>query len=576
MFKSFLVFSFVLSCCLLSAQQTMNNDSIVKLVKAGFSDDLVVATINASPGQYDTSADGLIAMKKAGVSDKVVAAIVAKSSAGSAGGFPTSATTGQLQQTSTEIPQQFKQSFYDNFENHNFTWGSKEIQLGDPVAVDLSFATTTVHHFCKACPIPENLRYAKWIDDHTYSSSRNDTDPGNRLHTGAQLRVKQIRFLLDGRHRDGAVIIIADTDGWFLNKKSTARVELDFELPVDSLRSGDYQGANQEINPYLVSGGSPTSPTETTVQSGAQSLPLSGEASPLDKQAADLDRQADQAAAKAQELEQKASKSGTTLGGVGGILSTKYSHDAKQWREKEGTYRQQAQQLRAQANRQEIQSGVGKEAGNMPSSESIASVSQASPSSVGVSAPGDPRAQLANEFDLKASDAAVKAGALEAQAKSLGTTGSASITRQRDFAEAHGWREKEKNYRQQAQDLRARMQFQPGPKAADITTVLGCLVTSTTPDVERQKDIPQGRGVLVLDVDWNSWCYKMVIKPGDVITREEWDGVWITSAEQFRDLASKWPPGRSVQLDVLSGEDIQRHSAAGNGIRHVGNAPAMP
>ncbi len=65
---------------LLAAQQALNNDSVIKLVKAGLSEDLVVSTINASPGEYNTSADGLIALKTAGASDKVISAIVLKSS----------------------------------------------------------------------------------------------------------------------------------------------------------------------------------------------------------------------------------------------------------------------------------------------------------------------------------------------------------------------------------------------------------------------------------------------------------------------------------------------------------------
>lgn len=63
----------------LNAQQTMNNDAVIKLVKAGLSEDLIISTINSQPGAYDTSTDGLIALKKAGVSDKVVGTIVTKS-----------------------------------------------------------------------------------------------------------------------------------------------------------------------------------------------------------------------------------------------------------------------------------------------------------------------------------------------------------------------------------------------------------------------------------------------------------------------------------------------------------------
>lgn len=64
-----------------TAQQSLDNDAVIKLVKAGLSDDLVVNTIATSPGTYNVSPDGLIALKSAGVSDRVVSAIVAKSSA---------------------------------------------------------------------------------------------------------------------------------------------------------------------------------------------------------------------------------------------------------------------------------------------------------------------------------------------------------------------------------------------------------------------------------------------------------------------------------------------------------------
>jgi len=78
--RLFAIALLVFSTCLV-AQQSLNNDSVVKLVKAGLSDDLIISTINASPGTYDTSPDGLIALKTAGVGDKVVSAIVIRASA---------------------------------------------------------------------------------------------------------------------------------------------------------------------------------------------------------------------------------------------------------------------------------------------------------------------------------------------------------------------------------------------------------------------------------------------------------------------------------------------------------------
>jgi hypothetical protein len=76
--KSVLAVLVLATCSFLAAQQVMNNDSVIKLVKAGLSDDLIVTTINSSPGAYDTSADAIIALKSAGASDKVIAAIIAK------------------------------------------------------------------------------------------------------------------------------------------------------------------------------------------------------------------------------------------------------------------------------------------------------------------------------------------------------------------------------------------------------------------------------------------------------------------------------------------------------------------
>jgi hypothetical protein len=79
--KYILAVVFLAICPLLIAQQALNNDSIIKLVKAGLSEDLIVTTINGSTGSYDISADGIIALKTAGASDKVIAAIVAKANA---------------------------------------------------------------------------------------------------------------------------------------------------------------------------------------------------------------------------------------------------------------------------------------------------------------------------------------------------------------------------------------------------------------------------------------------------------------------------------------------------------------
>jgi len=62
------------------AQQTMDNAAVLKLQAAGLGDDLIITTINNSPGHYSMSTDDMIALKKAGVSDKVMGAMLQKNS----------------------------------------------------------------------------------------------------------------------------------------------------------------------------------------------------------------------------------------------------------------------------------------------------------------------------------------------------------------------------------------------------------------------------------------------------------------------------------------------------------------
>jgi hypothetical protein len=68
----------------LPAQEVLTNEAVIKMTKAGLSDDLIVTTVNASQSRFDTSTDGLIALKAGGATDKVVSAILLKASAATA------------------------------------------------------------------------------------------------------------------------------------------------------------------------------------------------------------------------------------------------------------------------------------------------------------------------------------------------------------------------------------------------------------------------------------------------------------------------------------------------------------
>jgi hypothetical protein len=77
-----LAISSLISAYQLFAQQDMNNAAVIKLLKARLSDDLIVTTIDASPGKYDTSADALTALRNAGADSKVISAVLMKSAPG--------------------------------------------------------------------------------------------------------------------------------------------------------------------------------------------------------------------------------------------------------------------------------------------------------------------------------------------------------------------------------------------------------------------------------------------------------------------------------------------------------------
>jgi hypothetical protein len=60
------------------AQKSLTNDDVIKMAKAGLSDDIIVQSINAQPGAFKTGGSDLVALKTAGLSDRVVGAMIGK------------------------------------------------------------------------------------------------------------------------------------------------------------------------------------------------------------------------------------------------------------------------------------------------------------------------------------------------------------------------------------------------------------------------------------------------------------------------------------------------------------------
>jgi len=60
----------------LAAQDILTNDSVVKLVKAGLAEEIILNMVKTQPAKFELGADQILALKNANVSDKVISAMV--------------------------------------------------------------------------------------------------------------------------------------------------------------------------------------------------------------------------------------------------------------------------------------------------------------------------------------------------------------------------------------------------------------------------------------------------------------------------------------------------------------------
>jgi len=72
---------FAVALCAI-AQDTLSNESVVKMVKSGLGESLVVSMVQNQPGKYSLSPDDLVKLKEAGVSEKILEAMATKSAGG--------------------------------------------------------------------------------------------------------------------------------------------------------------------------------------------------------------------------------------------------------------------------------------------------------------------------------------------------------------------------------------------------------------------------------------------------------------------------------------------------------------
>jgi len=66
------------------AQQTLDNDAILKMVRAGVSANIILSIVKSQPGDYSVGVNDVIGLKKAGVPDAIVSAMIAAPQAAAA------------------------------------------------------------------------------------------------------------------------------------------------------------------------------------------------------------------------------------------------------------------------------------------------------------------------------------------------------------------------------------------------------------------------------------------------------------------------------------------------------------
>jgi hypothetical protein len=77
------------------AQEVLTNDAVVKMVKAGLPEAVIIQKIQTSERKFDTSTDGLVRLKSAGVPDRVIEAMMGAPARGTApAAAPSAAAAG--------------------------------------------------------------------------------------------------------------------------------------------------------------------------------------------------------------------------------------------------------------------------------------------------------------------------------------------------------------------------------------------------------------------------------------------------------------------------------------------------
>lgn len=88
------------------AKHVMTNDDVIKMVKGGFADDVLVALIESNDSDFDVSIGGLTALKEAGVGSKVMEAMLKAEAKKRQGGTASGSNAAEPAQQAPSAPPQ--------------------------------------------------------------------------------------------------------------------------------------------------------------------------------------------------------------------------------------------------------------------------------------------------------------------------------------------------------------------------------------------------------------------------------------------------------------------------------------
>jgi hypothetical protein len=98
-----LLFSGVLAAGAQESTKPLSNADVVKMVKSGLPESVIVSAIQSSPAKYDVSPDGLIALHKAGVTQGEMDAIMGATNKGTATPKPGPGSTAESAATAAPV-----------------------------------------------------------------------------------------------------------------------------------------------------------------------------------------------------------------------------------------------------------------------------------------------------------------------------------------------------------------------------------------------------------------------------------------------------------------------------------------